>query len=266
MSTATGAFIAGGLAACGAVTATHPFETVKIRLQLQGELKAQAVAVNQYRGILHGIRVIASKEGIRKLYKGLGCAYIYQTFLNGCRLGLYEPLRRPATRTFYGGENIQSLPINMVAGTLSGCMGAIAGSPFNLVKTRLQSYSASMPAGTQHSYKNALDGLRTIYRNEGIKGLYRGTGASVLRTGTGSSVQLPTYYWAKRTLTRRAGVQEGPSLHLMSSAVSGGVVCVCMHPAGKQSSLSTPSQDRQISRYGDVPYVQSKRQSVCESA
>jgi hypothetical protein len=25
------AFIAGGVAACGAVTATHPFETVKIR-------------------------------------------------------------------------------------------------------------------------------------------------------------------------------------------------------------------------------------------
>lgn len=25
------AFIAGGIAACGAVTATHPFETVKIR-------------------------------------------------------------------------------------------------------------------------------------------------------------------------------------------------------------------------------------------
>lgn len=27
------AFIAGGIAACGAVTATHPFETVKIRYQ-----------------------------------------------------------------------------------------------------------------------------------------------------------------------------------------------------------------------------------------
>ena len=25
------AFVAGGIAACGAVTATHPFETVKIR-------------------------------------------------------------------------------------------------------------------------------------------------------------------------------------------------------------------------------------------
>ena len=28
------AFIAGGIAACGAVTATHPFETVKIRYSL----------------------------------------------------------------------------------------------------------------------------------------------------------------------------------------------------------------------------------------
>ncbi|CRK48188.1 hypothetical protein BN1723_001445, partial [Verticillium longisporum] len=31
MSTTLGAFLAGGIAACGAVTATHPFETVKIR-------------------------------------------------------------------------------------------------------------------------------------------------------------------------------------------------------------------------------------------
>jgi solute carrier family 25 protein 34/35 len=31
MATTIGAFIAGGIAACGAVTATHPFETVKIR-------------------------------------------------------------------------------------------------------------------------------------------------------------------------------------------------------------------------------------------
>jgi solute carrier family 25 protein 34/35 len=31
MSTTIGAFVAGGIAACGAVTATNPFETVKIR-------------------------------------------------------------------------------------------------------------------------------------------------------------------------------------------------------------------------------------------
>jgi solute carrier family 25 protein 34/35 len=41
MSTVPGAFIAGGIAACGAVTATHPFETVKIRKQLQGQLQTK---------------------------------------------------------------------------------------------------------------------------------------------------------------------------------------------------------------------------------
>lgn len=39
------AFIAGGIAACGAVTATHPFETVKIRYVL-GFLARGIVPVN----------------------------------------------------------------------------------------------------------------------------------------------------------------------------------------------------------------------------
>lgn len=36
--TTLGGFIAGGVAACGAVTFTNPIELVKTRMQLQGEL------------------------------------------------------------------------------------------------------------------------------------------------------------------------------------------------------------------------------------
>ena len=86
-------FIAGGIAACGAVTVTHSFETVKIRLQLQGELQAKQDAPKLYRGVLHGISVIYRNEGLRGLLRGLSCAYIYQMTLNGCRLGFYEPIR-----------------------------------------------------------------------------------------------------------------------------------------------------------------------------
>jgi len=87
MSTTTGSFIAGGIAACGAVTASHPFETIKIRLQLQGELQSKDVAVKKYKGVLHGVSVVAKNEGVRGLYRGIGCAYVYQILLNGCRLG-----------------------------------------------------------------------------------------------------------------------------------------------------------------------------------
>lgn len=156
--------------------------------------------------------------------------YVYQMTLNGCRLGFYEPMRKTLSTAIYKDASAQSLPINVTCGAASGIMGAMAGSPFFLVKTRLQSYSPFLPVGTQHHYKNAWDGVRQIYSAEGIKGLYRGVGPAMVRTGFGSSVQLPTYFFAKRRLVKHLGMEEGPALHLASSTVSGFVVCVVMHP------------------------------------
>ncbi|KAJ5817669.1 hypothetical protein N7447_007677 [Penicillium robsamsonii] len=230
MATTGGAFIAGGIAACGAVTVTHSFETVKIRLQLQGELQTKNQAVKMYKGPLHGIKVILQNEGPRGLFRGIGSAYIYQVLLNGCRLGFYEPIRSTLTTAIYNDPKVQSLAANVVAGAASGVIGAAAGSPFFLVKTRLQSYSPFLPVGTQHNYKNSFDGLSKIYKGEGVKGIYRGVGAAMIRTSFGSAVQLPTYFFAKRRLTRHLGMEEGPALHLASSAASGFVVCCFMHP------------------------------------
>ncbi|PWY65884.1 mitochondrial oxaloacetate transporter [Aspergillus piperis CBS 112811] len=230
MSTTTGAFIAGGVAACGAVTVTHSFETVKIRLQLQGELQAKQDAAKKYRGVLHGVKVILQNEGPRGLFRGIGSAYIYQVLLNGCRLGFYEPLRKGLATTIYQDAQVQSLGVNVIAGAASGIIGAAAGSPFFLVKTRLQSFSPFLPVGTQHNYKNSFDGLRKIHSTEGVSGLYRGVGAAMVRTGFGSSVQLPTYFFAKRRLMKHLGMEDGPGLHLASSTASGFVVCCVMHP------------------------------------
>ncbi|KAK0943317.1 Mitochondrial oxaloacetate carrier protein [Friedmanniomyces endolithicus] len=240
MSTTIGSFIAGGIAACGAVTVTHSFETVKIRLQLQGELQAKSDAPKLYRGVLHGVRVIYQNEGMKGLLRGLSCAYIYQMTLNGCRLGFYDPIRTHVNSLVLDRDlahasdarvkQYQSLPINIFSGATSGILGAAAGSPFFLVKTRLQSYSPFLPVGTQHKYRNAWDGLSQIYRAEGVRGLYRGVGPAMVRTGFGSSVQLPTYFLAKRRLVSWFDMPDGAPLHLLSSAASGVVVCIVMHP------------------------------------
>lgn len=253
------------------MTATHPFETVKIRMQLQGELQSKGHQPHHYRGPIHGVSVILRNEGLRGIYRGISCAYVYQILLNGCRLGFYEPMRKTLSGLLYRNEAVQSLPINMFCGAASGIIGAAAGSPFFLVKTRLQSFSPFFPVGTQHEYRNALDGVRQIHRAEGLRGLYRGVSAAMIRTGFGSSVQLPTYFFAKRRLQRHLGMTEGPALHLASSAASGCVVCVVMHPPG-QISLSghlPPSRPRPglvlltISpRYHHVSHVQPEWQSV----
>jgi solute carrier family 25 protein 34/35 len=152
--------------------------------------------------------------------------YIYQMTLNGCRLGFYEPLRKTITSAVYKDETKQSFGINVFSGAASGILGAAAGSPFFLVKTRLQSYSPFLPVGTQHNYKNARDGMRQIFSTEGVRGLYRGIGPAMVRTGFGSSAQLPTYFFAKRQLIKHLDMKEGMPLHIASSTASGFV----MHP------------------------------------
>jgi len=201
-------------------------------MQLQGELQDKGHQPHHYKGPFHGVRVIVGNEGLRGIYRGLGTAYIYQILLNGCRLSFYEPMRKTLASLVFRDDKTQSLPINMFCGATSGMIGAAAGSPFFLVKTRLQSYSPFLPVGTQHQYRNAWDGLSHIYRAEGAGGLFRGVGAAMIRTGFGSSVQLPTYFFAKRRLVKHLGMEEGPALHLASSTVSGFVVCVFMHPPG----------------------------------
>lgn len=139
-------------------------------------------------------------------------------------------MRKTITPLFYSSAAVQSLPINLFCGASSGILGAIVGSPFFLVKTRLQSFSPYLPVGTQHKYKNAFDGLRQVYRAEGFGGLYRGVGPACVRTGFGSSVQLPTYFFVKRRLMQHMEMHDGVALHLASSSVSGFMVCVFMHP------------------------------------
>ncbi|KAF3910790.1 Mitoferrin-2 [Dactylellina cionopaga] len=228
--TTIGSFLAGGLAACGAVTVTNPFEVVKTRLQLQGELASRSQVKKVYTGIFQALGLIYQTEGLRGTQKGLGCAYIYQILLNGCRLGFYEPIRSSTTLLIAGDPTRQVTYVNVFAGATSGIIGAIAGSPFFLFKTRLQSYSPAFPVGTQHPYKNFLEAGRTIYSAEGARGLYRGVTSAVVRTGAGSSVQLPTYFFAKRQIEKYGLLEEGPLKHIAASTCSGFAVCIVMHP------------------------------------
>ncbi|KAK4124018.1 hypothetical protein N657DRAFT_645630 [Parathielavia appendiculata] len=74
MSTTAGAFIAGGIAACGAVTATHPFETVEIRMQLQGELQDNGGVLRTGRGATESCAWVVKTLEKRAMVKKLGSA------------------------------------------------------------------------------------------------------------------------------------------------------------------------------------------------
>ncbi|GAV55474.1 hypothetical protein ZYGR_0AV01050 [Zygosaccharomyces rouxii] len=226
-----GSFVAGGLAACVAVTVTNPIELVKTRMQLQGELSATNQQV--YKNPIQAMVTIFRNEGFVSLQKGLLAAYVYQIALNGSRLGLYEPSRGFVNRIFYPDEEphkVQNPAINVFCGAAAGVFGAVLGSPLYMVKTRLQSYSATVAIGEQTRYRGVWDGLKTVYRYEGIKGLFRGIEAAMLRTGVGSAVQLPIYNVVKGFIKDNDLMKESTTLHLTASTVAGIGVGIAMNP------------------------------------
>ncbi|KAJ3120309.1 Mitochondrial oxaloacetate carrier protein [Physocladia obscura] len=220
-------------------------EVVKTRLQLQGELEARNAAhVRQYNGALSAFLKILRTEGIHGIQKGLLPGYFYQSLMNGTRLGFYEPIRDVliSTGDWIGGQGAASTGVGkavamVTSGAGCGMLGAAFGSPFFLVKTRMQSYSPHMAVGAQHSY--VLRGLWKsfvhIYRSEGVAGLWRGVDASMLRTGVGSAVQLSTYDASKNLLTKSGwfkieGGDGGVALHFAASAFTSFFVCTAMNP------------------------------------
>lgn len=227
-------YSAGGLAACGAVTFTNPLEVIKTRLQLQGELASRNSkgTIRPYANTLQGMMVIVRNDGFLGLQKGLGTAYIYQVAMNGTRLGSYEPFKRTLTRIFGYQPNQHVGWINVVAGSSAGVLGASIGSPFFLVKTRMQSFTSSAAAvGHQHQYEGILAALKSVYREGGLKnGLFRGVTASMARTGVGSGVQLSTYDQVKRKISKTGYIREGRWTYFTSSMITGLFVCVAMNP------------------------------------
>ncbi|GES95985.1 mitochondrial carrier [Rhizophagus clarus] len=213
-------FLIGGAAACAAVTFTNPWEVVKTRLQLQGELaRSNSNYVKPYRNIFQAFYIIVKNEGVRGIQKGLGPAYAYQLVMNGARLGLYDPIRNSLEKFF--NTSSTSMPISVLSGFLAGAFGAGIGSPLFLVKTRMQSYSTFTAIGHQHKYKNSFDALWKISKEEKyFKGLFRGADAAMIRTGVGSCTQLSSYFFIKRSVIHYSGMGDDNILvHVLSSLV-----------------------------------------------
>jgi len=69
---------------------THLIDTIKIRLQKEGEYK---VKIKKYHNIFFGLKLIYKQEGYRGIYKGLTPALMREASYSSLRLGLYEIIR-----------------------------------------------------------------------------------------------------------------------------------------------------------------------------
>lgn len=97
------------------ILVTHPIDTIKVRLQLQGELAKSGV---EYKGLFRGSWRIISNEGIGGLYKGLSASLLREATYSTIRMGLYEPIKN----LLQNGNDSIGLVERVIAGGTAGGM------------------------------------------------------------------------------------------------------------------------------------------------
>ena len=81
-----------------------------------------------------------------------------------------------------------TLANNFVAGAIGGTVGTILNTPFDVVKSRVQSEIAA-----PYKYNWAFPALSKVAREEGFKALYKGFVPKVLRLGPGGGILLVVF-------------------------------------------------------------------------
>jgi solute carrier family 25 uncoupling protein 8/9 len=114
-----------------------PFDTGKVRLQLQGT-PVPGVAP-KYSGLIGTVGTIAKEEGAAALWKGWQPGLHRQCLFGGLRIGLYDPVKAQVSK-FVDGEGVTtpSFATKVLSGLLTGGFAISIANPTDLVKVRLQ--------------------------------------------------------------------------------------------------------------------------------
>ncbi|OCK75337.1 MC family mitochondrial carrier protein [Lepidopterella palustris CBS 459.81] len=222
--------IFGGSAAAMAALITHPLDLVKVRLQTRTPSSPQSMLST----FIHIYRT----QGISGLYTGLSASMLRQLTYSIVRFGVYEDLkiRFASTQTPSNpGTNLSFLSLIAMSST-AGFLGGIAGNPADVVNVRMQS-DAAKPPFAQLKYKNALDGLVRMIREEGLPALFRGVGANCGRAVLMTSSQLASYDIFKATCLSTQYFSDNFFTQFISSVGAGFVATTICSPVDVVKTL-----------------------------
>lgn len=199
----------GGAASSVACIFTHPLDLAKVRLQ---------TANLPHQNMLSVSFQIVREKGVSGLYAGLSASLLRQSTYSTARFGVYESLKDHYAPT----SPFILLGFSMV----SGLIGGLVGNPADVVNIRMQNDTSSR----NPRYRNAIDGLYKIVKNEGVKSLFSGLGPNLTRGVLMTSSQVVTYDIAKEFLSETFRIDE-KLIHFSSSLAAGLVATTVCSPA-----------------------------------
>ncbi|TKY89711.1 hypothetical protein EX895_001496 [Sporisorium graminicola] len=200
-------FWLGGAAGCCAASITHPLDLTKYRLQ------TATVKQGMFRTILLSVR----SEGITSLWHGLTATLLRQFTYSVTRFAVYEDMKTRVTSR--SGKAPTTGELALCSGT-AGAVAGVVGNPAEIVLVRMCS-DLNLPKDARYGYRNCVDGLVRIVKDDGAATLFRGLSPNVFRSVVMNISQLGSYDLFKGILQKLDVLPDGPVLQTAASFCAG---------------------------------------------
>jgi len=169
---------------CVANTAVAPSTSAVMDEAIISDCAAEETQRRTYNSTLDGIRKIARNEGVWTLWRGLSPTLMMAVPGNVIYFAGYDWLRYSQKSPINGRVSDQYAPL--AAGSVARVMAAIAVSPIEMLRTRMQATSTR----EGNVLRSTVVGLKDMVSTDGYRSLWRGLTLTFWR-----DVPFSAFYW-----------------------------------------------------------------------
>jgi dicarboxylate transporter 10 len=192
---------------------------------------------------------VLRNEGPLGLYSGLSASLLRQMTYSTVRFGVYEELKQ----RYSPKDKKPSLPLLIGLSCFSGFLGGISGNAADVTNVRMQQ-DAALPASQQRHYKNGLEGMFRMMRQEGMQSWFRGVWPNSVRAALMNASQLASYDTFKGMLITHTPMGDTTSTHFTASFMAGFVATTVCSPVDviKSRVMSASGKEGLVALLRDI--------------
>ncbi|EAR88745.2 2-oxoglutarate/malate carrier protein (macronuclear) [Tetrahymena thermophila SB210] len=240
-------FFIGGFAGCPATIIVQPIDTIKVRIQIINEQialgKANGLTTNPITISKH----VIVNDGFRGLFKGMDAALLRQLTYGSTRLGLFRLLSDTHTER---NNRYPTMFEKIMYSSFAGYVACIVGNPADISVVRFQQDSL-LPAHKRRNYKNVMDAMVRMVKEEGFFTLWRGSIPTIVRAVFINVSMLTTYDEVKERINAYTGTKD---LFTTSCIASFSACLVSSVVSLPFDNIKTKLQGMKANRHGVFPY------------
>lgn len=170
---------AGAVAGTVATTITHPLDLIRLRLNVQPELKGAFDAFNS----------ILIEGGPMALFKGYTPTVLSLAPFIAINFAVFDIMKEAV----YPDDKVKkSQVVNLMLGGGAGIIAQSICYPLDTVRRRMQMKGKN--------YANTLDAFRTIFRVEGMSGFYKGMVPNAVKVVPNNAIRFMVFEKLKEVL------------------------------------------------------------------